>query len=170
MEPNERNYSRRAVTHEGDRHQRVRSRRDVSLRGPSLDEASIGELVDRITSDASRLVRLEATLARAEVKEARTRVKEMATRFAIAGALGVSAAVALSAFLVIALAQAIGSWSASALIVGVALLVAAWVLGRAGLARVADGKIGLPRTAASLAEGARWGKEELRAFKREFTA
>jgi Putative Actinobacterial Holin-X, holin superfamily III len=170
MEPNERNYSRRAVTHEGDRQQRVRSRREVSLRGPSLDEASIGELVDRITSDASRLVRLEATLARAEVKEARTRVKEMATRFAIAGAFGVSAAVALTAFLVIALAEAIDSWSASALIVGVALLVGAWILGRAGLARVADGKVGLPRTAASLAEGARWGKEELRAFKREFTA
>ena len=170
MEPNERNYSRRAVTREDDRHQRIRSRREVSLPGPSLDEASIGELVDRITSDASRLVQLEATLARAEVKEARTRVKEMATRFAIAGALGVSAAVAFTAFLVIALAQAIASWSASALIVGVALLVAAWVLGRAGLARVADGKIGLPRTAASLAEGARWGKEELRAFKREFTA
>ena len=161
MAPNERYVARRRLVPQDGHYLRERLR--------DLEEPSIGELVERMAADTSRLVRLEARLARAEMRETQARVKEMATRVAVGAAVGVAAAVALTAFLVIALAEAIDSWSASALIVGVVMLVVAWLLVRQGMARV-EGRLGLPRTKESLAESARWGKEELRAFKREFTA
>jgi putative superfamily III holin-X len=124
----------------------------------------------RRSADTSLLVRQEISLARAEVWESGMRLKEMTRRVAFAAALALPGLMALTAFLVIALGNAINSYLTSALIVGVVLLLASWVLARQGMARVTDGRVGLSRTATSLAEGARWGKEELRAFKREFTA
>ena len=64
----------------------------------------------------------------------------------------------------------INSYWASALIVGAVLLIAAVALARQGLAGVSKAKQGVERAAASLGDDARWGKEELRAFKRELTA
>jgi len=142
-------------------------RRD--LREP-LDDASIGELFKQLTSDASMLVRQEISLATAEVKESATQVKNMATKLAIAAAFAIPGVIAFTAFLVIALGQAIDSYWASALIVGVIFIGTAGILARQAMAKVTNGKVGLTRTATSLGEDARWGKEELRAFKRELTA
>ena len=135
-----------------------------------LDDASIGELFRHITSDASHLVRQEVHLAKAELKESVGRVRAMATGVAVAAALAIPGALALTAFLVIGLGALIGSYWASALIIGIVLMTAAVVVGRRALSNVTDGKVGLPRTITSLAEDATWGKEELRAFKREMTA
>ena len=74
------------------------------------------------------------------------------------------------ALLVIALGDAINSYWASALIVGVILLLAAVVLARQGMAGAERAKEGLQRTAESVGDDARWGKEEVRTFKRELTA
>ena len=162
MERNEREYFRRVVARgEGYR----------QYRQPLYDEdASIGELVSRLAADTSLLLRQEMSLARAEVRESGTRLQQLGRKMAMAAALALPGAMAVTAFLVIALGNAINSYVTSALIVGVVLLVAAWIVARQGLARVADGGVGITRTAASLAEDARWGKEKLRAFKREFTA
>jgi hypothetical protein len=54
--------------------------------------------------------------------------------------------------------------------VGVILLVAAVGLARRAMAGVEKAKEGLQRTAESVGDDARWGKEELRTFKRELTA
>jgi uncharacterized membrane protein YqjE len=137
---------------------------------PMYEEPSIGELVSRLTADTSLLLRQEVSLAKAEVRESGDRMKEMAKKVAIGTALALPGLMALTAFLVIALGNAINSYLTSALIVGVVLLLAGWMLARQGIARVKNGGVGLTRTAASLAEDARWGKEEVRAFKREFTA
>lgn len=161
MERTERSNSRRVVIHDGDGR--------PYLAAP-LDDASIGELFKRVTADASLLMRQEIALAKAEVKESGVHLKQMIRALAIAVALAVPGALALTAFLVIALGDAIDSYWASALIIGALLLGGAGILARRGLARVADGKVALDRTAASLGEDARWGKEELRAFKRELTA
>lgn len=140
-----------------------------ALREP-IEEASIGELFQRMTSDASLLVRQEISLAKTEVRESVTQLKKMVVMLAIAAALAIPGAIALTAFLVIAIGDAINSYWASALIVGAVLLGTAALLARQGLSKVSDGSIGLERTAASLGENARFGKEELRAFKRELTA
>lgn len=135
-----------------------------------LDDASIGDLFRQMTSDASLLVQQEVHLAKAELKESVSRVKTIAVSFALAAALAIPGAIALTAFLVIGLGALLGSYWAGALIVGVVLMAAAAVTARRAVSIVADGKIGLPRTISSLAEDASWGKEEVRAFKREMTA
>jgi hypothetical protein len=147
--------------------------RDHNGRAPTphpLDDASIGDLFRQMTSDASHLVQQEVHLAKAELKESLGHVRTMATGLAVAAALAIPGALALTAFLVIGLGALIGSYWASALIVGVVLMAAAVVLGRRAMSIVNEGKIGLPRTITSLAENATWGKEELRAVKREMTA
>lgn len=135
-----------------------------------LDAASIGDLFRQMTSDASLLVQQEVHLAKAEVKESISHIRTMAVWFALAAALAIPGLLALTAFLVIGLGAVLGSYWASALIIGAILMIAAAVLSRRALSIVRDGKIGLPRTKASLAEDATWGKEELRALKREMTA
>ena len=161
MERNDREYFRRVVSRgDGDR----------QYDEPLPEEAPIGELLSRLAADTSLLLRQEMSLARAEVRESGNRIKDLSKRLAVAAALALPGAMAVTAFLVIALGNAINSYVTSALIVGVVLLVAAWIVARQGLSRVANGGVGVPRTAKSLAEDARWGKEELRAFKREFTA
>jgi uncharacterized membrane protein YqjE len=138
--------------------------------GDPLDDTSISDLFKRMTSDASLLMRQEISLAKAEMKESANRVKKMAVLVGIAAALAIPGAIAVTAFLVIALGAAINSYWASALIVGIGLLSVAALLVKRGIATVSDGKVGVPRTARSLEENAQWGKEELRAFKRELTA
>jgi hypothetical protein len=123
-----------------------------------------------LTSDASLLVRQEISLAKAEMRESLDHLKATVAKLAIAAALAIPAALALTAFLVIALGDAINSYWASALIVGVILLVAAVGLARRAMAGVEKAKEGLQRTAESVGDDARWGKEELRTFKRELTA
>jgi hypothetical protein len=161
MERNDREYFRRVV-----------SRSDGYRQSdePMYEDVPIGELLSRLAADTTLLFRQEMSLARAEVRESALRIRDLSKRMALAAALALPGAMAVTAFLVIALGNAINSYVTSALIVGVVLLVAAWIVARQGLARVANGGVGVTRTAASLAEDARWGKEELRAFKREFTA
>ena len=162
MERNDREYFRRVVAR-GEGYRQYREPLDD-------EDASIGDLVRSLAADTSLLLRQEMSLARAEVKESGTRLQQLGKKLAIAAALALPGTMAVTAFLVIALGNAINSYVTSALIVGVVLLLAAWIVARQGIARVANGGVGMSRTAASLAEDARWGKEEARAFKREFTA
>jgi Flp pilus assembly protein TadB len=161
MERNDREYFRRVVT---------RGNASRQYDEPLYEDVPIGELLSRLAADTSLLLRQEMSLARAEVKESGDRLQAMGKKLALAAALGLPGAMAVTAFLVIALGNAINSYVTSALIVGVVLLVVAWLVARQGIARVANGGVGLRRTARSLAEDARWGKEEARAFKREITA
>ena len=161
MERNEREYFRRVVSH-GDGYRQY---------GESVvEEPSIGDLFSSLTADTLLLMRQEISLAKAEIRESGNQMKQTAKSVAVATVLVLPGIMALAAFLVIALGNAINSYLTSALIVGVVLCVAGWIIARQGFARVAHGGVGMRRTAASLAADARWGKEELRAFKREFTA
>ena len=161
MERNEREYFRRVVSRgEGYR----------QYDEPKYEDEPIPELLSRLAADTTLLFRQEMSLARAEVRESAMRIRDLSKRMALAAALALPGAMAVTAFLVIALGNAINSYVTSALIVGVVLLVAAWIVARQGIARVTNGGVGMSRTAKSLTEDARWGKEEVRAFKREFTA
>jgi uncharacterized membrane protein YqjE len=153
--------ARRFVMRDGDRRQLVRD---------GLDDVSVGELFKRLTSDASLLVKQEISLAKMEAQESMAEMKAMAVKLAIAAALAIPGAIALTAFLVIALGDSINSYWASALIVGALLLGVAGVVAKQGTASVKKAKENIRSTAASLGEDARWGKEEVKAFKRELTA
>lgn len=134
------------------------------------EDASIGELLREITSDASLLVQQEITLARAELQGVIAEARTAATNLAMAALLAIPGALALTAFLIIALGQAIDSYWASALIVGGVLVGIAAVLARRATSAVGVGRQAVQETTQSLRDDTRWGKEELRAFKRELTA
>ena len=132
-----------------------------------LREPGIGELFRRMTDEASLLARQEIQLAKAELRESAANAKQAAVKLALAALLALPGAMALTAFLVVVFAGILGSWWASALMVGTVLVAAAGLLVGQGVAGLRKGKVGLRATADSLAEGARWGKQEVKVFRNE---
>jgi Flp pilus assembly protein TadB len=105
-------------------------------------QASTGELVVRLTDDIRTLVRDELRLAQLELKSKAKRAGIGSGLFGAAGVVALLGAATLVAFAVLALGLVLPYW-ASALIVGVALLLAA-----SGLALVGKQQLGkaLPPT------------------------
>jgi uncharacterized membrane protein YqjE len=135
-----------------------------------INDYSIGELLRQMSNDASHLVQQEIALAKGEMHEALDSVRKAAVGFALAAIVALPGLMALTAFLVVVLANAIGSWAIATLVVGVALLVIAGLLAQRGRSALASRNVTLPETRESLATDAEWGKRELRAFKEELTA
>jgi hypothetical protein len=95
---------------------------------PKAQDASIGELVSQLSSQASRLVRDEMRLAQAEFREAAKHAGLGAGFLSAAGLLAVLGVATLVTSAVAALALVLPVWAA-ALIVGVVLFAAAGVAG-----------------------------------------
>lgn len=131
---------------------------------------SVGELFKRLSADSTHLMRQEINLAKAELKESSARVGTAASRLGVAVGIAIPGLLALTAFLVIGLGDLIDNYWASALIVAVVLLVTAAVMAKRAIANLKEGSIGIPETAGTLREDAQWAKQEVQAFKREFTA
>ena len=96
-----------------------------------LQSASTGELVSRLSSQISDLVRAELALARDELRAKGTRLGTGAGLAGGAGVLAVGGMLALLASVIAALALLVPVWAA-ALIVGVVLLAVAGVLAMLG--------------------------------------
>lgn len=131
---------------------------------------SIGELFRRLSSDASHLMRQEISLAKNELRESGQRLGASASRLGMAIGIAIPGMLALTAFLVIGLGDLMDNYWASALIVAVVLLVVAGVIAKKAIAALKSGAIGIPETAGTLREDTQWAKQEVKAFKREFTA
>ena len=151
-------------------HNRTGRTNGVPERTPATDDIPIGELFRRLSADASHLVQQEVALARTELQEALESVRKAAVVFAVAALVALPGLLALTAFLVVILANAIGSWAIATLVVGVALLAISGLMVQRGRAALSRRNVSLPDTRASLARDAAWGKEEVRAFKEELTA
>jgi hypothetical protein len=100
-------------------------------------EPSTGELVRRLSEDVSRLVRDELRLAKAEMTQKGKRAGRGAGLFGGAGAMAFYGGAALVAAAILALALVLPGW-ASALIIGVLLLIVAAVLGMLGKGQVSQ--------------------------------
>lgn len=98
-------------------------------------EESMADLARQISDESSRLAHLEVELAKAELAEKGREVGIGAGAFGAAGAFGICALGALTATLVLGLAQALDAWLA-ALIVAAALGAVAGALVLAGRSRV----------------------------------
>jgi len=125
--------------------------------GPPRDR-SIGEIAGELTRDISLLVRQELELAKAEMAEKGKTAVPGLEMLGAAGAAGLMAAGALTACAVLVLALFLPSWLA-ALIVGVALAGAAYVLVKRGKEQV--GKAGAPipeQTIETVKEDVEWAK------------
>ena len=97
------------------------------------DRPSLGQLVSTLSEKLSQLVRDEIKLAQVELKAKGQKAAAGAGLFAVAGVLAFFAFGALIAAAILGLANVVPAWLA-ALIVAVALLIIAAILGAAGKA------------------------------------
>ena len=100
-------------------------------------ERPIGELLSDVTTKLQQLVRKEIELARAEVKEEVGKVTKGIAAFAVAGVMGLLAAIALVFAAAWGLAEVVPEGVAF-LIVGVVLLALAGILFTAGRKKVSE--------------------------------
>jgi MFS family permease len=121
-------------------------------------DASMAELLRRLSEQTTTLVRQEVELAKLELAEKGKRAGIGAGMFGGAGALGLYALGALTAAFVLALATAVAPWLA-ALIVAAVYGAIAGVLALRGKAKVASATPPVPEEAIdSTKEDVRWAK------------
>ena len=126
--------------------------------GTQLRERPLGEIAQALTRDVSLLVRQEVELAKAEMTQ---KARHAAPGLGMIGAAGVAAlmaAGALTAFMILVLALFLDGWL-SALIVGVLLAGAAYVLGAQGKGQVVRAGAPVPeQTIETVKEDVEWAK------------
>ncbi len=124
-----------------------------------LREASIGELVKRLTEDAGNLVRQEIQLARTELTEKGKAAGKGAGILGAAAVIGLLAAGVLTAFLVLVLDAFMPAWLA-ALIVGLVYLAIAFVLAKRGQKTLQENKPVPEQTIETVKEDVEWLKNQ----------
>ena len=123
-----------------------------------LRERPIGEVAKSLTSDLSLLLRQEIELAKAEMAEKGRTAAPGLGMFGGAGIVGLCAAGALTAFLILVLSTFLPDWAA-ALVVGAVLATVAYVLVQQGKERVADAGAPVPeQTIETMKEDVEWAK------------
>ncbi|GAA2404073.1 phage holin family protein [Streptomyces glaucosporus] len=129
--------------------------------GREREDASIGELLSAVTSDAQKLLRQEIELAKAEVREEATKAGKAAGMYGGAGFAGYMTALFASLALVFALANVM-DWGWAALIVTVLWAVPALVLYMKGRSRMREVSPKPERTVQTLKEDAEWARHPTR--------
>jgi hypothetical protein len=123
-----------------------------------LRERPLGEVAKDLTSDVALLVRKEIELAKAEMAEKGRTAAPGLGMFGGAGVVGLCAAGALTASLILVFSLFLPDWAA-ALIVGVVLAAVAFVLARQGKEQIADAGKPVPeQTIETVKEDVEWAK------------
>ena len=131
-----------------------------------MRDRPVGEVVRDLSKDLSLLVRQELELAKAEMSEKGRAAAPGLGMLGGAGVAGLSAAGALTAFLVLVLALVMPAWLA-ALLVGVAMAGVAYALMLAGKDRVSDAGAPIPeQTIETVKEDVEWAKTRARSARR----
>ena len=145
----------------------ITSRGDV---GRPTSDASLGELLKRLTSDTADLVRQEAALAKAELRDTGSALAADGAKIGAALGLALAGALALTAFLVIALGNLFGgAYWLSALLVGVVFLGVGALLARNAVNDVKRRGLAPKQTIATLKEDKAWASREARDLKHDLT-
>ena len=128
------------------------------LHPDDLRDRPIGELLKQLANETTTLVRQELDLAKAEMREKAGKAGPGFGMWGAAGAIGLLAAGALTAFLILALDGVMPNWLA-ALIVGVVYAGVAGVLYVSGKHRVEEAGSPVPeKTIESVKEDVQWAK------------
>jgi MFS family permease len=139
----------------------VENGRQEDLRGQPT-----GELVKQLAEQTSTLVRKEIELAKAELSERGKAAGAGAGILGGAGIVGLLAAGALTAFLILLLAEAMDAWVA-ALIVAVVYGAGAALLALNGRQRIKEGMPPAPeQTIESVKEDVQWAKTRATSARR----
>ena len=133
----------------------------ATLSSHARSDASVGELVSRVATDLSTLVRQELALAKAEVKQEAAQAGKAAGFFGVGGLAGLMTLGFLSFALMFGLADAGLSLWVSALIVGLLWAVIGGIAALLGRNEVK--KIDAPeRTIKTVKEDVAWVKSRAR--------
>jgi uncharacterized membrane protein YqjE len=131
----------------------------------SDSDRPVGDLVRDLAEQTSTLVRKEFELARIEMTQKGKAAGKGAGMFGGAGLFGLLALGTLTAFVVLALAEAMDAWLA-ALIVTVVYAAIAGVLALAGRRKVEEAIPPIPEeTKASVREDVEWTKQRAQAAR-----
>lgn len=129
------------------------------------EDVPVGALLGRLGQDASKLVRDEIALAKLELREGVLGYVKPAIRLAIAAGAGLIGAFALTAFLIIALGDALDNYWLSSLIVAIALLATAAMLAKNAMTGFQENSLAPRETVQTLKEDRQWVSHEVRDFK-----
>ena len=130
-----------------------------------LHERPIGEVASALTRDVSLLIRQELELAKAEMRQKGRIALPGLGMMGAAGVVGLLAAGALTAFVILLLSLFLDEWLA-ALLTALALAGVAAALALAGKERVEDVGSPLPeQTIETMKEDAEWMKEQARSAR-----
>lgn len=131
-----------------------------------LHERPIGEVASALTRDLSLLIRQELELAKAEMRQKGRIALPGLGMMGAAGIVGLLAAGALTAFVILLLSLFLDEWLA-ALLTALALAGVAAALALAGKERVEEVGSPLPeQTIETMKEDAEWMKEQARSARR----
>ena len=131
-----------------------------------LRERSIGELFGKLSAETSELIRQEMELARAELTAKGKEAGKGAGLFGGAGAVGLLAAGAITAGIILLLDLAIAAWLA-AIIVGLVYAGIAAVLALQGRDRLKRATPPVPeQTVDTVKEDVAWAKTRARSAQR----
>jgi uncharacterized membrane protein YraQ (UPF0718 family) len=134
--------------------------------GNAMRERPIGELFKQLSEETSSLIRQELELARAELKEKGREAGKGAGFLGGAGLVGLLAAGAVTACVILLLDKAVAAWVA-ALIVAVVYGAIAGVLARRGKERVQAATPPAPeQTVEAVKEDVEWAKTRARSATR----
>jgi uncharacterized membrane protein YqjE len=134
------------------------------------DDASLGELLKRLSSDSGELISQEIALAKAELRESTTNVVKGAAKLLVAYMLGFVGLIALTAFAVVGLGDATnGKYWLWALVIGAVELIVAGVLAKSAKGSMDSGGIKPTETIETLQEDKNWAGREMRDLKQDIT-
>jgi uncharacterized membrane protein YqjE len=131
-----------------------------------LREQSLGNLAKQLSQEVSTLVRQEIALARVEMTEKGKRAGIGVGMFGAAGAIGLAALGAFTAFAILVLDSFMPNWLA-ALIVTIVWAAVAGVLAMRGREEVKEAGSPVPgQTKETLKEDVQWAKTQIRSDRK----
>jgi uncharacterized membrane protein YqjE len=131
-----------------------------------LREQSLGNLAKQLSQEVSTLVRQEIALARVEMTEKGKRAGIGVGMFGAAGAIGLAALGAFTAFAILVLDSFMPNWLA-ALVVTIVWAAVAGVLAMRGREEVKEAGSPVPeQTKETLKEDVQWAKTQIRSDRK----
>lgn len=130
--------------------------------GERREERSLGELFGDLARETGTLVRQEVQLAKTEMSQNASRVGRDIGFLAVGGLVAYAGVLGILAAIILGLVAAgLEPWLA-ALIVGVVVTVAGYLLVRRGLDALKHQELAPRQTVESLKEDAQWAKQQIK--------
>jgi uncharacterized membrane protein YqjE len=135
-----------------------------------VQDPPLGELFKQLAQESATLIKQEMQLARAEMQDSIRTITRGAMMLAIGGGLLLVGLLALTAFLIVILGQALANYWLGALLVGLAYAAIGAALVMNGKNRLKGSDLKPEQTIRSLQEDKRWAQSEAQQVKRDLTS